>query len=213
MLLELTEDDLIYALGIEHKLHRKKILVTQDRLRHSSVVVKNSKPLSDAEENLNDGSLLPEITTLASAVTVQPDVRTVFSHVRHRRIAALEKIFEKGLDMNVKDDQGNSLLMVAVQNKNTTLVDLLLRRGSSINDVNKNGNSALHFALAYDTTGQLAQFLIEHGADDTIENNLGLTPYDGLGEEESRIIPKVDGDEAVEDISFATNISTSSLTE
>jgi hypothetical protein len=93
------------------------------------------------------------------------------------------------------------------------LVDILLRRGARINEVNKNGNSALHFALAYDTTGQLAQFLIEHGADDTIENNLGLTPYDGLGEDESRITPDVDGDEAIEDVSFATNISKSSLTE
>jgi len=212
MLLELTEDDLISAIGIEHKLHRKKILVTRDRLRHTSIVLKNSKPLSDAEENLVVGSLLPSVT-LTSAATKNSDVRTVFSHVRHRRIAALEKIFEQGLDVNIKDDQGNSLLMVAVQNKNTTLVDILLRRGARINEVNKNGNSALHFALAYDTTGQLAQFLIEHGADDTIENNLGLTPYDGLGEDESRITPDVDGDEAIEDASFAANISKSSLTE
>jgi ankyrin repeat protein len=41
--------------------------------------------------------------------------------------------------------------------------------------VNKNGNSAFYFALAYVTTGQLAKFLVEHGADDTIQNYLGLT--------------------------------------
>jgi ankyrin repeat protein len=117
---------------------------------------------------------LPAIT-LISAVTKNPAVETVFSHVRHGRIAALEKIFEQGLDINIKDDQGNSLLMVAAQNKNTTLVDILFRRGSRINKVNKNGNSAFYFALAYVTTGQLAKFLVEHGADDTIQNYLGLT--------------------------------------
>lgn len=30
--------------------------------------------------------------------------------------------------------------------------------------------------------GTLGEFLIENGADDTLENNDGLTPYDGLGE-------------------------------
>jgi hypothetical protein len=30
--------------------------------------------------------------------------------------------------------------------------------------------------------GTLGEFLIENGADDTIENNEGMTPYDGLGE-------------------------------
>lgn len=29
--------------------------------------------------------------------------------------------------------------------------------------------------------GTLGEFLIENGADDTIANNDGLTPYDGLG--------------------------------
>ena len=34
--------------------------------------------------------------------------------------------------------------------------------------------------MAFDTDGQLGEYLIEHGADDTIENIDGLTPYDGL---------------------------------
>lgn len=30
--------------------------------------------------------------------------------------------------------------------------------------------------------GTLGEFLIENGADDTIENSFGLTAYDGLGD-------------------------------
>ena len=35
--------------------------------------------------------------------------------------------------------------------------------------------------MAYDTDGALAEYLIQHGADDTIENELGSTCYDGIG--------------------------------
>lgn len=218
MLFELTEEDLTYALGVEHKLHRKKILLFRDKLTKSSMVEKGTKSISSMEENpqlLSDtvGETLLPVASAAAAL--KPDIRAVFSHVRHRRMAALEKSLEKekGLDINMKDEQGNTLLMVAVQNRNTSMVDLMLRRGSRINDVNNNGNTALHFALAYDTTGQLAEFLIENGADDTIENNLGLTPYDGLGEEENKSLIKVVGEEVLEDTAAATELTMGSLIE
>lgn len=57
---------------------------------------------------------------------------------------------------------------------------MLLVRGANINHQNAQGNTALHFALAFDTDGVLGEYLIEHGADDTIENIDGLTPYDGV---------------------------------
>lgn len=37
-----------------------------------------------------------------------------------------------------------------------------------------------NFALTFDAEGTLGEYLIEHGADDTIENIDGLTPYDGI---------------------------------
>ena len=42
-------------------------------------------------------------------------------------------------------------------------------------------NTALHYAMAYDPSGELGEYLIEKGADDTLENVFHLTPYDGLG--------------------------------
>ena len=36
--------------------------------------------------------------------------------------------------------------------------------------------------MAFDTDGLLAEYLIEHGADDTIENMDGQTCYDGIGQ-------------------------------
>jgi ankyrin repeat protein len=61
------------------------------------------------------------------------------------------------------------------------MVELLIFRGANINHQNAQGNTALHFALTFDSEGALGEYLIEHGADDTLENIHGLTPYDGVG--------------------------------
>jgi len=58
---------------------------------------------------------------------------------------------------------------------------MLLLRGANVNHQASNGNTALHFALAFDTEGMLGEYLIEHGADDTLENMEGMTCYDGVG--------------------------------
>lgn len=105
----------------------------------------------------------------------------VFSQARHGRLKRLEESLRHGFDANAEDEYGNSLLMVAVQNRHIKIVELLLRHGALLNHTNNNGNTALHFAFAYDTSGLLPQFLLEHGANDSIENMNGLSPYDGIG--------------------------------
>ncbi len=85
-----------------------------------------------------------------------------------------------GFAIDAEDERGNTLLLVASQNSNKKLVEMLLVRGAAINHQNAQGNTALHFALAFGSEGQLGEYLIEHGADDTIENIEGMTPYDGV---------------------------------
>ena len=88
--------------------------------------------------------------------------------------------FFEGFLIDTEDEKGNTLLLVAAQNSNRRLVEVLLMRGAKINHQNAQGNTALHFALAFDTEGTLGEYLIEHGADDSLENIDGLTPYDGV---------------------------------
>ena len=57
---------------------------------------------------------------------------------------------------------------------------MLLVRGAKINHQNAQGNTALHFALSFDSDGTLGEYLIERGADDSLENIDGLTAYDGV---------------------------------
>ena len=49
-----------------------------------------------------------------------------------------------------------------------------------MNHQNAQGNSALHFAMSFDVEGSIAEYLIENGADDTLENVDNRTPYDGV---------------------------------
>lgn len=151
LLLDLTDDDLLYALGMEmeHKLHRRKIMLAQDKSKLLNSESKNVESSSEEEQAfLESGSTIGNKEDVVSV----PDARTVFSHLRHRRLAPLEKSLVSGFDINTKDDHGNTLLIIAVQNSNASMLEFLLRRGSRINDANSNGNTALHFALAYDTT-------------------------------------------------------------
>ena len=85
-----------------------------------------------------------------------------------------------GFPVDSEDERGNTLLLVGAQNSNKRLVEMLLVRGANINHQNAQGNTALHFALSFDPDGTLGEYLIEHGADDSIENIDGLSPYDGV---------------------------------
>ena len=104
----------------------------------------------------------------------------VFSQVRNNRFKRLEESLNLNFDINAEDEQGNTLLLVACQNANKRMSELLIHRRAHVNHQNAHGNTALHFAMAYDTSGELGELLIEKGADDTIENMYGLSPYDGL---------------------------------
>jgi ankyrin repeat protein len=54
---------------------------------------------------------------------------------------------------------------------------LCLKYGASPDGTNHQGNTALHYAVGYGYQA-LAKYLISHGADDTIMNLQGQTPYE-----------------------------------
>lgn len=60
------------------------------------------------------------------------------------------------------------------------LVEFLVQRRANVNHRNSGGNTALHFAMSYDTSGKMGEYLINNGADDTIENNNGASPCESL---------------------------------
>lgn len=72
------------------------------------------------------------------------------------------------------------ILSIWLPQVNRGACNIILNYGANANHQNKQGNTALHYAMAYDTKGELGEFLIDRGADDTVTNGQGLTPYDGI---------------------------------
>ena len=63
-------------------------------------------------------------------------------------VKGLVEVLESGVDPNVKDEQGNTGLMVAVMHgSNFMVVDTLLQFGADVNAVNNNKQNALNIAF------------------------------------------------------------------
>jgi ankyrin repeat protein len=83
---------------------------------------------------------------------------------------------------NKTDQHGNTMLTLACQNGNVKVAKYLISKGSNMNHQNVQGQTPAHFAIAYQFF-DLSHWMFENGADDTVPNRYGLTPYDGLSPE------------------------------
>ncbi|KAJ0404201.1 hypothetical protein P43SY_002044 [Pythium insidiosum] len=189
-LLELRPEDMSDVLGVAHKLHVRKILVARNKLLPLSqqeqlqiAAVEHESRARNARQQVIGGGAGGGgggNGSSASASPVALDIDTVFSQARNGRLKRLIESVDAGFDINSEDDKGNTLLLIACQNVNVKMVEYLVGKRANVNHKNAQGNTPLHFAMAYDAEGKLGEYLIAHGADDTIENVHGLTPYDGL---------------------------------
>jgi len=101
----------------------------------------------------------------------------------HRLASLHTQLLEQYQDLvTAVDDNGNSLLHVACQNNHRRVVKLLLKLGVHMDSQNKGGNTPLHYCYAYQFV-QLADILLQSGADATIVNAAGLIPSMGIEKE------------------------------
>jgi hypothetical protein len=85
----------------------------------------------------------------------------------------------KELHVDVEDETGNSVLIIACQNNHKKIVKELLRRSCDVNHQNHKGHSCLHYCFAYKYT-ELGEYLISKGADSSLRNQFGLSCFEGL---------------------------------
>lgn len=87
----------------------------------------------------------------------------------------LEALLEAGMDINIRNKMGETLLMYAVSvDDDADFAAALLKRGVDINARNKDGNTALHSAV-YRNELVFFQILLKAGADASIRNAEGQT--------------------------------------
>lgn len=73
----------------------------------------------------------------------------IFSLARHGRYGRLKEALEAGIDVESRDDSGNTILLIGAQNDNKLIVKLALQFGADVNSVNFLGNSCIHFCSEF----------------------------------------------------------------
>lgn len=78
------------------------------------------------------------------------ELRVLFSKVRHNRHKEVQAAFDSGsVSPHVRDEFGNTLLIMAAQNGNKRIAKMCLRVGGDINAQNFRGQTALHYCFSF----------------------------------------------------------------
>ena len=87
---------------------------------------------------------------------------------------------DHGADVNQKNKDGITPLMNFILSKpsNDLMIDTLISYGAKINEQDKQGNTALHYAVIHDCPMVVVKSLLNNGADKNIRNNSGMLPMD-----------------------------------
>ncbi|MBE0673584.1 MAG: ankyrin repeat domain-containing protein, partial [Bacteroidales bacterium] len=96
-------------------------------------------------------------------------------------IQAVKILIDKGADLFAKDVNEKTPLFYACEEGKVESVKLLLMKmgridSNAINNIDFDGNSVLHFA-AENGQKEIAEILLENGAEINLLNTIGMTPY------------------------------------
>jgi len=112
---------------------------------------------------------------------IKSPVEMLFFLIKEHDFDEFVELFErKQIDLSSRNRDNDSFLIYAVKCKAMKFVLYLLKRGIDVNLENKLGNTALHYAFS-DQNFQLADVLLQHGADEFRTNVYGKTPWQCLG--------------------------------
>ncbi|HHF0525173.1 TPA: ankyrin repeat domain-containing protein [Legionella anisa] len=100
----------------------------------------------------------------------------LLSAVKSRNVDLINKLLEKGANLDIPNKQGLTPLMHASRNGFGEIVQILLTKGANSSLIDKKGNSALHYACMEGHT-EIAQQLISSNPElINIANNEKITP-------------------------------------
>ena len=107
-------------------------------------------------------------------------IEKAFSYTRWNRMAELLSLFDrKGIDIDARNEHGNTMLHIACQNGHFSIVEILCGKGADLDAQNGTGQTAMHFSRYYDYH-RIFNYLRQQGARNDIVNHAGRTCYDGL---------------------------------
>ena len=101
----------------------------------------------------------------------------LFLYIKDGNYQNFEDMFKKfNPGIEERDDKGNTFLNLSVQCCCKPIIKFLLHKGANSNSQNKKLNTPLHYALSFQNY-DIADLLLKYGADESIKNVDGLTPW------------------------------------
>ena len=107
------------------------------------------------------------------------DVHKAILSVKNSNFDSLESVLDEGVQIDTRDEYGNTLLILSCQQGNKRMAKFLLRRGATINAQNNLGNTLLHYLHEYGKV-ELFDYMKAKGCNDSFVNADGCTCYEGL---------------------------------
>lgn len=95
---------------------------------------------------------------------------------RQGKTAELSALLKQGLDVNLRDAKGNTLLMIAAYQGRVETVAMLLKAGATVDLRNEKGQTPLG-GVAFKGYAEIATLLLDAGADPLADQG-GSTPVD-----------------------------------
>jgi hypothetical protein len=105
----------------------------------------------------------------------------LFLAVKNRDIVDVKKQLQNGVDVNARDENGETPLHEAAINNECEIAEILIKHGAEVNAQNNNGLSALHYA-AMSGLKEMSKILVEHGADVFLKDKTGDGPLIYIGQ-------------------------------
>lgn len=96
-------------------------------------------------------------------------------YARYGNSVELEKMLKAGMNVNLCDEKGNSLLMLASYNRNLDTSKLLLEYGAAVDLRNDRGQTPLG-GIAFKGDIDILNLLLKYGADVNADQGGGKTP-------------------------------------
>lgn len=107
-------------------------------------------------------------------LSVHGRAQTIFKAAQLNDITGIKFLLNYGIDVNDRDAQGNTPLIIAVKNGQKVAANFLLEKDADVNVQNKTGNTAL-IAACLSGNEVETDMLIEHHANPNIQNASGVT--------------------------------------
>ncbi|MDD5406036.1 MAG: ankyrin repeat domain-containing protein [Sulfurovaceae bacterium] len=102
-------------------------------------------------------------------------IRPLHLAVKMRQLDTVEKLLNKGADIDAQDNNGQTPLHYAIGQNQTKIAKLLIAKEADMDIKNKYGITPLHQA-AFKGDTDIIQYMIDNGATVDVKNKQGVTP-------------------------------------